>query len=76
MDNLKYSLLEEIIIDEREYCFDRNYCDDVTWLTNNGSETREEAFERSINHWRSASIEEIQYFFGDKYSYVFERLNS
>lgn len=65
-------LLGELLQDEREYCFDKSYCDDELWKESNGEETRAEAFLRAVNHYTNASIYEIFEDYGDKYEFVID----
>lgn len=74
---LKEKLLKEIVEDEKEYCFDKSYCSDETWKEIHGNETREEAYNNTINFWSNVSEKEfvtkIRKHFGDKYDYIINK---
>lgn len=65
-----------IMMDEREYCFDKTYHDDRTWATISPGKTREQAFYETFKHWKDAlkmddeAFAEEMKMFGDKYDYV------
>jgi len=75
MTKLKEILMTAIMVDEKEYCFDKSYCDDATWRKENGLQTREERFIEAINGAEEMSVEEILRFYGDKYDHVLEKFN-
>lgn len=67
---MNQKLLEAILLDEMEYCFDKSYCSDSAWAEDNPDETRGAAFEKIYYHWSNASVEDVREFFGDKYDYI------
>lgn len=71
-EQIKNALLEEIIEDEKEACFDRSYYSDEYWFKEFGNITREEAFKKSTNEFKEMSLEELLEYFGDRYDYVLE----
>lgn len=73
MEDMKKKLLNAVLADEREYCFDRCYCDDEHWEKFNGKETREEAYQKAKEDFTNKSVAEIMELFGDKYDYVFSK---
>lgn len=73
MEDMKKILLDAVLTDEREYCFDRGYCDDESWEKFNGEETREQAYQQAKDEFTNKSVAEIMELFGDKYDYVFSK---
>lgn len=73
MGNLREALIKEILKDEKEYCFDKSYCSDDTWEVLHGDVTREEEYKRIVEHWSSATVEEIVEYYGDQYDYIIEK---
>lgn len=75
MKAFKDMLMDEIILNERLYCFDRNYCTDETWKRENGDKTREEAFLDTLHRIEHSKVNGILKFYGDKYNYVLDSYN-
>lgn len=71
------TILNEIFEDEHEYCFDRSYCSDESWIERNGSKSREQAYLEVKEFWTNVSkkgdkefLSELEISFGDKYDYL------
>ena len=70
---LKNELYNAILEDEKEYCFDVEYCDGELWKETHGDETREEAFEKVKKQWETFSLHKVVEHSGDQYEYIFNK---
>lgn len=69
------AILVVVSEDEHEACFDRSYYSDEFWKKKYGSETRQQAYDKSMNWHKSLSLKELLDFYGDRYDYILERMN-
>lgn len=72
----KQLLLEEVIKDEYEYCFDRSYMPDEHWKLNNSLQTRTEAFTEVIEELKYQDTQAILKEYGSKYDYVYDKVRN
>lgn len=72
---MKYldAVKSELIADEYEYCYSRDYYSDKQWTEEFPNETREEAFLKTVRWLEKVSYENIFAQYGDKYEYVKNR---
>ncbi|MGY3219150.1 hypothetical protein [Bacillus sp. TE9122W] len=64
-------LKKNILLDEKEYCFDRSYTSDEKWSEENPNETRLQAYRKVYKVVNSASLNELLDCYGDKYDHLF-----
>ena len=68
------AILVEVELDEREYCFDKDYCDDETWTKEHDEKTRQQAFDESMAWHKGLTLDELLEQYDDKYDYILNRL--
>ncbi|WP_144495666.1 hypothetical protein [Bacillus pumilus] len=64
---------ENILSDEKEYCFDRTYTSDECWSKMYPNQTRLQAFRKVYRYVNSASLSELLNCYGDKYNHLFTK---
>lgn len=69
------AVLREVEKDEHYACFDRSYYSDEFWEKEYAGETRQQAFNRSMEWHRSLTLKELLRYYGDRYDYVLEQVN-
>lgn len=77
---LSKQVLESIIEDESEYCFDKDYINDEQWVSFFLEETREERLNDLIKFWKDLFEKDVDRFiievvdvYDDKYDYIFNK---
>lgn len=71
-------IIGAILDEEREYCFNTDYCSDVEWGLRNGRLTREQSYNRIEEFWIEQKIKNdddflcvVREYYGDRFDWIF-----